>query len=127
MVKSINNIIKADKTRYGVRLQVMSSAEQNEEINDWLKVYRRLLDTCRYLNIFNVIMPKLLFFKHICSSPAIFDYVRWNYTSVEFAVRSPTLKPYPRVNFRTANSVRLGSSENNKKHCHNVMAVSNYS
>ncbi|MBX9254761.1 hypothetical protein H1Q63_12510 [Desmonostoc muscorum CCALA 125] len=127
MVKSINNIIKPDKSRCGVFLQVMASADENEEINVCWKLYRRLLDTCKYLNIFNVIMQKLLLFKHICSSLAIFDYVRWNYTSVELAVRSPGLKPYLRVNFRTTNSVRLGSSENNKKHCHNIMAVSNYS
>ncbi|BAY74966.1 hypothetical protein NIES25_13830 [Nostoc linckia NIES-25] len=127
MVKSINNIIKADKTHCSVCLQVMPFAQENEQINVWLKLYRRLLDTSRYLNIFNIIMQKLLLFRHICSSVAIFDYVRWNYTSVEFAARSLTLKPYPRVNFRTANSVRLGSSENNKKHCHNIVAMSNYS
>ncbi|WP_414568237.1 hypothetical protein [Nostoc sp. CCY 9925] len=127
MAKSINNIIKADEGGCSMWLQVMPSAEENEEIDVWLKLYRRLLDTCTYLNIFNVIMQKLLLFKHICSSLAIFDYVRWNYTSVEFAVRSPALKPHSRVNFRTANSVRLGSSENNKKRCHNIVAVPNYS
>ncbi len=127
MVKSINNIIRADKILCGVSLQVMPSPEESEEINVWLKLYRRLLDTCRYLNIFKVIIQKLVLLKHMCSSLARFDYVRANYTSVQFAMRSPALKAYPKVNFRTANSVRLGSSENNKKHCHNVMAVSNYS
>lgn len=127
MVKSINNIIQADKTRFDGFLQVMPSGEENEYINVWLKLYRILLDTCRYLNIFNVIMQKLLLFKHICSSLAIFDCVNWNYTSVKSAARSPVFKARKRVNFRTANSVRLDSSENNKKHCHNFIAVSNYS
>lgn len=126
MVKSINNIMKPDKTRCGLSLH-MPSSKENEEINVWLKLYKILLDTCKYLNIANVIMQKLVLLKSMCSSPAIFDYVRWNYTFVELAVRSPALKAYKRVNFRTTNSVRLGSSENNKKHCHNIMAMSNYS
>ncbi|MEH2276285.1 MAG: hypothetical protein V7K40_16215 [Nostoc sp.] len=49
------------------------------------------------------------------------------YTSLELAVRSAALKAYPIANFRTANSVRLGSSENNKEQCHSIVAVSNYS
>ena len=49
------------------------------------------------------------------------------YTSLELAVRAAALKAYPIANFRTANSVRLGSSENNKGQCHSIVAVSNYS
>ncbi|MEH2199839.1 hypothetical protein [Nostoc sp.] len=52
---------------------------------------------------------------------------KYRYTSLELAVRSAALKAYPIANFRTANSVRLGSSENNKKQCHSIVAVSNYS
>jgi len=97
MVKSINNIIiEAEKMRCSVSLQVMPSAENNEEINVWLKLYRSVLDKCKY-------------------------------TSLKLAVRSVALKAYPLTNFRTANSVRLGSSENNKKQCHSIVAVSNYS
>ncbi|MEI1378052.1 hypothetical protein PQG02_08725 [Nostoc sp. UHCC 0926] len=49
------------------------------------------------------------------------------YTSLELAVRSAALKAYRIANFHTANSVRLGSSENNKEQCHSIVAVSNYS
>ena len=94
MVKSINNIIKVDKMRCRVSLQVLPSAENNEAINVWLKLYRSLLDKCRY-------------------------------TSLELAVRSAALKAYPIANFRTANSVRLGSSENNKEQCPSIVALSN--
>lgn len=94
MVKSINNIIKVDKMRCSVSLQVLPSAENNEAINVWLKLYRSLLDKCRY-------------------------------TSLELAVRSAALKAYPIANFRTANSVRLGSSENNKEQCPSIVALSN--
>jgi hypothetical protein len=52
---------------------------------------------------------------------------KYRYTFLELAVRSVALKAYPIANFRTANSVRLGSGENNKEHCHRFMAVSNYS
>ncbi|MEH2351260.1 MAG: hypothetical protein V7K55_25295 [Nostoc sp.] len=96
MVKLINNIIEGEKRRYSVSLQVMPSAEKNQEINVWLKLYRSFLD-------------------------------KYRYTSLELAVRSAALKAYPIANFRTANSVRLGSSENNKKQCHSIVAVSNYS
>ncbi|AUB39764.1 hypothetical protein COO91_05762 [Nostoc flagelliforme CCNUN1] len=41
------------------------------------------------------------------------------------AVRSAALKAYPIANFRTANSVRLGSSENNKEQCPSIVALSN--
>ncbi|WP_392533273.1 hypothetical protein [Nostoc sp. C117] len=101
----------------------MPSAENNEEINVWLKFYRILLDTCKYLNIVNMIMQKLVLLKSMYSSVAIFDYVRWNYAALKLAVRSSALKPYPIVAFHTANSVRVASSENNKEHCHNIMAV----
>ncbi|MCC5603984.1 hypothetical protein LC653_20805 [Nostoc sp. CHAB 5784] len=94
MVKSINNIIEVDKMRRSVSLQVLPSAENNEAINVWLKLYRSLLDKCRY-------------------------------TSLELAVRSAALKAYPIANFRTANSVRLGSSENNKEQCPSIVALSN--
>ncbi|MEH2240756.1 hypothetical protein [Nostoc sp.] len=95
MVKPINNIIiEAEKMRCNVSLQVMSFAENNQEINVWLKLYRPLLDKCRY-------------------------------TSLELAVRSAALKAYPIANFRTANSVRLGSSENNKEQSHSIVALSN--
>ncbi|MEH2004137.1 hypothetical protein [Nostoc sp.] len=95
MVKPINNIIvEAEKRRYSVSLQVMPSAQKNEEINVWLKLYRSILDKCRY-------------------------------TSLELAVRSAALKAYPIANFRTVNSVRLGSSENNKEQCHSIVALSN--
>ncbi len=47
------------------------------------------------------------------------------YTSLELAVRSAALKAYPIANFRTANSVRLGSSENNKEQCPSIVALSN--
>ncbi|WP_225912156.1 hypothetical protein [Nostoc flagelliforme] len=94
MVKSINNIIKVDKMRCSVSLEVLPSAENNEAINVWLKLYRSLLDKCRY-------------------------------TSLELAVRSAALKAYPIANFRTANSVRLGSSENNKEQCPSIVALSN--
>ncbi|MEH1938543.1 MAG: hypothetical protein V7L14_33535 [Nostoc sp.] len=47
------------------------------------------------------------------------------YTSLELAVRSAALKAYPIANFRTANSVRLGSSENNKEQWHSIVALSN--
>ncbi|WP_265275888.1 hypothetical protein [Nostoc sp. KVJ3] len=96
MVKPINNIIEADKMRCSVSLQVMLSAQKNEEIDVWLKLYRSFLD-------------------------------KYRYTSLELTVRSAALKAYPIANFRTANSVRLGSSENNKKQCHSIVAVSNYS
>jgi|GEM_PF-1431951 hypothetical protein len=96
MVKPINNIIEAEKRRYSVCLQVMPSAENNQEINVWLKLYSSVLD-------------------------------KYRYTSLELAVRSAALKAYLIANFRTANSVRLGSSENNKKQCHSIVAVSNYS
>jgi hypothetical protein len=96
MVKSINNIIEADKIRCSVSLQFMPSAENNEEIDVWLKLYRSLLD-------------------------------KYRYTSLELAVRSAVLKAYPIANFRTVNSVRLGSSENKKEQCHSIVAVSNYS
>ncbi|MFN6460430.1 MAG: hypothetical protein RMZ41_001100 [Nostoc sp. DedVER02] len=52
---------------------------------------------------------------------------KYRYTFLELAVRSAVLKAYPVANFHTANSVRLGSSENNKEQCHRFMAVSNYS
>ncbi|MEH2159360.1 MAG: hypothetical protein V7K64_03735 [Nostoc sp.] len=95
MVKLINNIIiEAEKRRCTVSLEVMPCAENNEEINVWLKLYRSLLD-------------------------------KYRYTSLELAVRSAALKAYPIANFRTANSVRLGSSENNKEQCHSIVAVSN--
>ncbi|MEH2280099.1 MAG: hypothetical protein V7K90_01955 [Nostoc sp.] len=83
MVKPINNIIiEAEKIRFSVSLEVMPSAENNQEINVWLKLYRSVLD-------------------------------KYRYTSLELAVRSAALKANPIANFRTANSVRLGSSENN--------------
>ncbi|MEH2249148.1 hypothetical protein [Nostoc sp.] len=95
MVKPINNIIvETEKRRYSVSLQVMPSVENNQEINVWLKLYRSLLDKCRY-------------------------------TSLELAVRSAALKAYPIANFRTGNSVRLGSSENNKEQWHSIVALSN--
>ncbi|WP_375502420.1 hypothetical protein [uncultured Nostoc sp.] len=94
MVKSINNIIEVDQMRCGVSLQVLPSVENNEAINVWLKLYRSLLDKCRY-------------------------------TSLELAVRSVVLKAHPIANFRTANSVRLGSSENNKEQCPSIVALSN--
>ncbi|MHC0063954.1 hypothetical protein ACWATR_13785 [Nostoc sp. UIC 10890] len=50
---------------------------------------------------------------------------KYRYTSLELAVRSAALKAYPIANFRTTNSVRLGSSENNKEQCHSIVAVSN--
>jgi hypothetical protein len=50
---------------------------------------------------------------------------KYRYTSLELAVRSAALKAYPIANFRTVNSVRLGSSENNKEQCHSIVAVSN--
>jgi hypothetical protein len=50
---------------------------------------------------------------------------KYRYTSLELAVRSAALKAYPIANFRTANSVRLGSSENNKEQCHSIVALSN--
>ncbi|BDI18341.1 hypothetical protein ANSO36C_41430 [Nostoc cf. commune SO-36] len=49
---------------------------------------------------------------------------QYRYTSVKLAVRSVALKAYPIANFRTANSVRLGSSENNKEQCHSIVALS---
>ncbi|MEH2192361.1 MAG: hypothetical protein V7K98_06795 [Nostoc sp.] len=52
---------------------------------------------------------------------------KYRYTSLELAVGSAALKAYPIANFRTVNSVRLGSSENNKEQCHRFVAVSNYS
>ncbi|MEH2163656.1 MAG: hypothetical protein V7K38_22100 [Nostoc sp.] len=52
---------------------------------------------------------------------------KYRYTSLELAVRSAALKAYPIANFPSANSVRLGSSENNKEQCHRFVAVSNYS
>jgi hypothetical protein len=52
---------------------------------------------------------------------------KYRYTSLKLAVRSAALKAYPIANFRTAYSVRLGSSENNKEQCHSIVAVSNYS
>ncbi|MEH2204689.1 MAG: hypothetical protein V7K53_11505 [Nostoc sp.] len=95
MVKPINNIIiEAEKIRCSVSSQVMPAAENNEEINVWLKLYRSVLD-------------------------------KYRYTSLELAVRSAVLKAYPIANFRTANSVRLGSSENNKEQRHNIVALSN--
>lgn len=51
MVKSINNIIEADKMRCSVSLQFMPSAENNKEINVWLKLYRSLLDKYRYTSL----------------------------------------------------------------------------
>lgn len=42
------------------------------------------------------------------------------YTSLESAVRSAALKAYSIANFRTANPVRVGSSENNKEQCHRL-------
>ncbi|MCC5616325.1 hypothetical protein LC605_14860 [Nostoc sp. CHAB 5836] len=50
---------------------------------------------------------------------------KYRYTSLELAVRSAALKAYPIANFRTVNSVRLGSSENNKEQCHSIVAMSN--
>ena len=50
---------------------------------------------------------------------------KYRYTSLELAVRSVALKAHPIANFRTANSVRLGSSENNKKQCPSIVALSN--
>ncbi|WP_334905071.1 hypothetical protein [Nostoc sp.] len=95
MVKPINNIIiETEKRRYSMSLEVMPSAHKNEEIDVWLKLYRSLLDKCRY-------------------------------TSLELAVRSAVLKAYPIANFRPANSVRLGSSENNKEQFHSIVALSN--
>lgn len=95
MVKPINNIIiETEKRRYSMSLEVMPSAQKNEEINLWLKLYRSLLDKCRY-------------------------------TSLELAVRSAVLKAYPIANFHTTNSVRLGSSENNKEQFHSIVALSN--
>jgi hypothetical protein len=123
MVKFINNIIKADKILCGVSSEVMPSAENNQEINAWLKLYIILLDTRKYLNIVKVIMQKLVLLKCMCSRLAILYYVTLNYTYLELVVRSPVLRTAPIVTFRTANSVRLGSSENNKEHCHNIMAV----
>lgn len=50
---------------------------------------------------------------------------KYRYTSLELTVRSAALKAYPIANFRTANSVRLGSSENNKEQCPSIVALSN--
>ncbi|MEH2054644.1 MAG: hypothetical protein V7K97_00390 [Nostoc sp.] len=50
---------------------------------------------------------------------------KYRYTSLELTVRSAALKAYPIANFPTANSVRLGSSENNQEQCHSIVAVSN--
>lgn len=50
---------------------------------------------------------------------------KYRYTSLELAVRSVALKAHPIANFRTANSVRLGSSENNKEQCPSIVALSN--
>ena len=94
MVKPINNIIEAEKIRCSVSLQVMPAAENNQEINVWLKLYKSVLD-------------------------------KYRYTSLELAVRSAVLTAYPIANFRTANSVRLGSSENNKEQRHSIVALSN--
>lgn len=95
MVKPINNIIiETEKRRYSMSLEVMPSGQKNKEIDVWLKLYRSLLDKCRY-------------------------------TSLELAVRSAVLKAYPIANFPTANSVRLGSSENNKEQFHSIVALSN--
>ncbi|MDZ8260858.1 hypothetical protein [Nostoc sp. ChiQUE01b] len=95
MVKPINNImIEAEKTRCSVSLKVMPSAENNQEINVWLKLYRSVLD-------------------------------KYRYTSLELAVRSAVLKAYLIANFRIANSVRLGSSENNEEQRHSIVALSN--
>lgn len=95
MVKPINNIIiEAEKIRFSVSLEVMPSAENNQEINVWLKLYRSVLD-------------------------------KYRYTSLELAVRSAASKANPIANFRTTNSVRLGSSENNKEQCHSIVALSN--
>ncbi|WP_254625740.1 hypothetical protein [Nostoc sp. TCL240-02] len=52
---------------------------------------------------------------------------KYRYTSLELAVQSAALKADLIANFHTANSVRLGSSENNKEQCHSIVAVSNYS
>ncbi|MDZ8095664.1 MAG: hypothetical protein RMZ42_27525 [Nostoc sp. DedQUE05] len=95
MVKLINNIIiETEKIRCSVSLPVMPAAENNQEINVWLKLYRSVLD-------------------------------KYRYTSLELAVRSAVLKAHPIANFRTANSVRLGSSENNKEQRHTIVALSN--
>lgn len=37
--------------RPSVYLQVLPSAENNEAINVWLKLYRSLLDKCRYTSL----------------------------------------------------------------------------
>ncbi|MEH2178262.1 hypothetical protein [Nostoc sp.] len=51
MVKPINNIIEAEKIGCSVSLQVMPAAENNQEINVWLKLYRSVLDKYRYTSL----------------------------------------------------------------------------
>ncbi len=43
-----------------------------------------------------------------------------SYTSLELTVGSAAFKAYSIANFRPANPVRVGSSENNKEHCHRL-------
>jgi hypothetical protein len=52
---------------------------------------------------------------------------KYRYTSLELVVRSAAFLADAVAKFRTDNPVRVGSSENNKEHCHLLMAASNYS
>jgi len=45
---------------------------------------------------------------------------KYRYTSLELVVRSAAFLPDAVAKFRTDNPVRVGSSENNKEHCHDL-------
>ncbi|BAY33158.1 hypothetical protein NIES2107_50530 [Nostoc carneum NIES-2107] len=48
---------------------------------------------------------------------------KYRYTSLELVVRSPAFLADAVAKFRTDNPVRVGSSENNKEHCHICSSV----
>ncbi len=95
MVKPINNIIIEAEKR---RFSVSLEVMLTVENNEEINVW---------LKLYRSVLDK------------------YRYTSLELAVRSAALKAYPIANFRTANSVRLGSSENNKEQCHSMVTLSN--
>lgn len=95
MVKPINNIIIET---HKIPCSVSLQGVPSDENNQEINVW---------LNLYTSLLDK------------------YRYTSLELTVRSAALKTYPIANFCTANSVRLGSSENHKEQCHSIVALSN--
>ncbi|WP_051056137.1 hypothetical protein [Cylindrospermum stagnale] len=70
----------------------------NEDINVWWKLYRTIIDKCRYTSLeLAVGLPTAL-----------------------RGAQSAAFKAYPLANHRISNPARVGSSEHNKEQCHRL-------